>query len=62
MVYFVPNVIPSLFEYIITSKRNKIEENIVQEFRLKNINKTGNYFFEETNQKYLMSKNLKLWK
>ena len=32
------------------------EENITQEFRLKNIDKTRNYFITETNQNELMSK------
>ena len=31
------------------------EENISQEFRLKNINQTRNYFIEEINQNELMS-------
>ena len=33
-----------------------VEENITQEFQLKNIVETRNYFIEETNQKALMSK------
>ena len=33
-----------------------VEENIGQEFRLKNINETRNYFYEEVNQNELMSK------
>ena len=32
------------------------EENISQEFRLKNIDETRNYFIEEINQNELMSK------
>ena len=32
------------------------EENISQEFRLKNIDETRNYLIEETNQNELMSK------
>ena len=32
------------------------EENISQEFRLKNIDETKNYFIEEINQNELMSK------
>ena len=32
------------------------EENISQEFSLKNIDKTKNYFMEEINQNELMSK------
>ena len=32
------------------------EENISQEFRLKNIDETRNYFFKERNQNELMSK------
>ena len=32
------------------------EENISQEFRLKNIDKTGTYFFEKISQNNLMSK------
>ena len=35
------------------------EENISQEFRLKNINKTRNYFIKEINENELMSKNQK---
>ena len=35
---------------------NVVEENIIQEFRLKNINETRNYFVEETEQNKLMSK------
>ena len=35
------------------------EENISQEFRLKNINGTRNYLIEEINQNELMSKNNK---
>ena len=35
------------------------EENISQEFRLKNINETRNYLIEEINQNELMSKNNK---
>ena len=33
-----------------------VEENISQEFRLKNIDETRNYFFEEIKQHELMSK------
>ena len=33
-----------------------VEENISQEFRLKNIDETRNYFFEEIKQNELMSK------
>ena len=33
-----------------------VEENISQEFRLKNINETKNHFLEEINQNELMSK------
>ena len=33
-----------------------VEENITQEFRLKNIDETRNYFFEEIEQNELMSK------
>ena len=32
------------------------EENIIQKFRLKNIDDTRNYFNEETNRNKLMSK------
>ena len=32
------------------------EENIIQEFRLKNIDKARNYFFEEIKQNQLMSR------
>ena len=38
------------------------EENISQEFRLKNIDETRNYLIEETNRNELMSKkNKKVW-
>ena len=33
-----------------------VEENISQEFRLKNIDKTRNYFLEEIKQNELMSR------
>ena len=36
--------------------KNLVEENISQEFRLKNINETRNYFIEEINQNELMTK------
>ena len=36
-----------------------IEQNISQEFRLENIDKTKNYFVEENEQNELMSKNHK---
>ena len=36
-----------------------VEENISQEFRLKNIDETRNYFVEEIEQNELMSKNRK---
>ena len=35
------------------------EENMNQEFRLKNIDGTRNYFIEEINQNELMSKKIK---
>ena len=35
-----------------------VEENISQEFRLKNIDKTRNYFLEEKKQNKFMSKKL----
>ena len=35
------------------------EENISQEFRLKNIDEKNNYFIEEINQNELMSKKYK---
>ena len=35
------------------------EENISQEFRLKNIDQTRNYLIEETNENELMSKKYK---
>ena len=35
------------------------EENVSQEFRLKNIDETRNYFIEEINQNELMSKKYK---
>ena len=36
-----------------------VEENISQEFRLKNIDETRNYFLEEIKQNELMTKNHK---
>ena len=36
-----------------------VDKNICQEFRLKNINETRNYFFEEIKQNELMSKRRK---
>ena len=36
------NIIPS--EHIITLKKHMVRENISQKFRLKNIDKTRNYF------------------
>ena len=36
--------------------KNMVEENISQEFRLKNIDETRNYLIEEINQTELMSK------
>ena len=36
--------------------KNMAEENISQEFRLKNIDETRNYFLEEIKQNELMSK------
>ena len=36
--------------------KNMVEENISQEFRLKNIDETKNYFREEIKQKDLVSK------
>ena len=41
------------------NKKNKIEENISQEFRLNNIDETRNYFNRETNKNDLMSKKYK---
>ena len=41
--------------------KNMVEENKNQEFRLENIDKTGNYFLEETKQKELMSKKHKFY-
>ena len=39
-----------------------VEENISKEFRLKNIDKTRNYFLEEIEQNGLMSKkHIKVW-
>ena len=35
------------------------DENIIQEFRFKNIDETRNYFFEEIKQNELMSKKYK---
>ena len=40
--------------------QNMIEENISQEFWLKNIDETGNYFLEEIKQNELMSKKHKM--
>ena len=40
--------------------KNTYEENISQEFRLKNIDGTKNYFFEEIKQNELMSKKHKI--
>ena len=36
--------------------KNMVEENISQEFRLKNIDETKSYFLEEIQQNELMSK------
>ena len=36
--------------------KNMAEQNISQEFRLKSIDETRNYFIEETNRNELMSK------
>ena len=36
-----------------------VEENIIEEFRLKNTDETKNYFFEEIEQNELMSKKYK---
>ena len=36
--------------------KDMLEENISQEFRLKNIDETRNYFLEEIKQNELMSK------
>ena len=36
--------------------KNMVEENISQEFRLKNIDETRNYLIEEINQNESMSK------
>ena len=36
-----------------------VKENIIQEFRLKNINETRNYFLEEIKQNELMSRKYK---
>ena len=41
--------------------KNMVEENKNQGFRLENIDKTGNYFLEETKQKELMSKKHKFY-
>ena len=46
-------------EYIIALKESIVEENINQEFRLKNIDETKYYFIEEINQNELMSKKYK---
>ena len=39
--------------------KNTAEENIIQEFRLKNTDDARNYFHEETEQNELMSRNYK---
>ena len=41
---------------MITLKKDILEENIIQEFRLKNIHETRNYFIEQINEIDLMSK------
>ena len=51
MIYLVPN------ESMIILKKNMVEENIIQEFQLKNIDETRIGFIEEINQKALMTKN-----
>ena len=43
-------------EYIITLKKNMVEKNIRQEFRVKKIEEKKNYFIEEINLNGLMSK------
>ena len=43
-------------EYIITLKKNMVEKNIRQEFRVKKIEETKNSFIEEINLNGLMSK------
>ena len=48
-IYYTPAIL-SFNEHIITLNINVIEENIHQEFRLKNIDKTRNYFIEEINE------------
>ena len=40
-------------------EKNMIKENISQDFRSKNIDKTRNYFIEDIKQNDLMSKNHK---
>ena len=50
VIYIVPN------KDIITLKKNMAEENISQEFILKKMDKARNYFIEEINQNYIMSK------
>ena len=40
-------------------EKNMVGKNITQEFRLKNTDKTKNYFIKETNQNELMSKKQK---
>ena len=46
-------------KYIIILKINVAEENISQEFRMKDIEEMRNYFFEEINQNELVSKKQK---
>ena len=40
--------------------QNKVEENISQEFRLKNIDETRNYFLEQIKQNELINKKYKM--
>ena len=49
-IYTAPN------EYIIVVKKNVTEENMSQEFRLKNIDEKINFFIEERKQNELTSK------
>ena len=48
-------------KYIIILNISMAEKNISQEFRLKNIERTRNYYIKELNQNELMSKKHKMF-
>ena len=50
------NIYGTKLIYNYLKEKNMVEKNIRQEFRLKNIDETRNYFIEEINQNELMSK------